>query len=357
MRIDAVWNRWIETLAALVVALHERWRARRALSVAIEGKRLMVRSGVLPGKRRDAAASPPGTGLAAAIASAGSRHFITLELPPDEMVLQRITVPAQAREFLPGIVRNQIERLSPWPIDQVVFGFDASPNPTDPETLDARVLMTSRGTLEAARAELAAMGVAADRIVARADGGAGAPPVTLWSRFDNGSGRGLERARRRVAAAVLAAVAVSAVASAWSLVSASAIRAQSEAAAASTAMLQRQLQLQPSPASAVSPTADPAERAWFLKETVPSGVIVLETLSRALPDTAYVTELSLQKSIVRLVGLTSDAPSLIAPLEHFGQFAEVRFFAPTTRGPDGRLFWFHIEARVEPHIGVAENTP
>ena len=101
--------------------------------------------------------------------------------------------------------------------------------------------------------------------------------------------------------------------------------------------------------------AAPAERAWVLKETAPSGVIVLETLSRALPDTAYVTELSLQKSAVRIVGLTSDAPSLIAPLEHDGQFADVRFFAPTTRGPDGRLFWFHIEAQVEPHIGVAED--
>jgi hypothetical protein len=34
-----------ETLAALVVALDERRRARRALSIAIEGKRLVVRSG------------------------------------------------------------------------------------------------------------------------------------------------------------------------------------------------------------------------------------------------------------------------------------------------------------------------
>ena len=353
MGIDAVWKRWIATLAALLVAAHERWRVRRALSVAIESKRLVVRSGTLPGSRRCAAASPSGSGLAAALASAGSRHFITLELPADEIVLQRITVPAQAREFLRGIVRNQIERLSPWPLDQVVFGFDVSASPMDPEALDARVLMTSRGNVEAARAELAAMGVAADRIVAREDGGA--PPVTVWSRFDSGSGRGLERTGQLVAVAVLAAVAVSAVLSAWSLVSASAIEAQSEEAAARTATLQRQLQ--PSRTSAVSPTADPAERAWFLKETSPSGVIVLETLSRALPDTAYVTELSLQKSIVRLVGLTSDAPSLIAPLEHFGQFAEVRFFAPTTRGPDGRLFWFHIEARVEPHIGVAESTP
>jgi general secretion pathway protein L len=53
--------------------------------------------------------------------------------------------------------------------------------------------------------------------------------------------------------------------------------------------------------------------------------------------------------------LTSDAPALIAPLE--GTFAEVHFFAPTTRGPDGRLFWFHIEARVDPQRAGAEARP
>jgi general secretion pathway protein L len=347
MRIDAVCKRWIELLAGLVIALREAWRARRALSVAIENKRLVVRSGP--------AASRSGLPPAADLASAARRHFITLELPAEEIVMQRINVPAQAREFLPGIVRNQIERLSPWPVDQVVFGFDAGASPADPATLEARVLMTFRGNVERARGELAALGLAADRIVAREAGGADTGPITLWSRFDTGSGRGLERVRRMVGAAVLAAIGASAVLCAWSLASASAIRSESEAVAARTAALQRQLQ--PSRASSPSAAADPAERAWILKQTAPAGVMVLEALSRALPDTAYVTELSLQKSTVRIVGLTSDAPSLIAPLEHSGQFTEVRFSAPSTRGPDGRLFWYHIEALVEPHIGVSEAAP
>ena len=142
--------------------------------------------------------------------------------------------------------------------------------------------------------------------------------------------------------------------SGWSLFSASAMRAESEEVAARTAALQRQLQ--PSRPAAPSATLDPAERAWALKQIAPAGMMVLETLSRALPDTAYVTELSLQKAMVRIVGLASDAPSLIAPLEHFGQFADVRFFAPSTRGPDGRLYWFHIEARIDPHNEVVEST-
>jgi general secretion pathway protein L len=346
MRIDAVWNRWIEIMAGLVIAMQEAWRARRALCIGLEHDRLVVRSGAM---------APEKVPTAAELTDAARGHFVTLELPSAEIVLQRINVPAQAREFLPGIVRNQIERLSPWPIDQVVYGFDASASPADPQTLDARVLMTSRAQVEAARGALAALGVAADRIVAHEQGGAGAPPVTLWSRLEHGSGRGLERTRRAIVVAVLAVIGVSVGLSAWSLFSASGLRAESEEVAARTAALQRQLQ--PSRAAAPSTSLDPAERAWILKQTAPAGMMVLETLSRALPDTAYVTELSLQKAMVRIVGLASDAPSLIAPLEHFGQFAEVRFFAPSTRGPDGRLYWFHIEARVEPHNDVLENAP
>jgi general secretion pathway protein L len=348
MSIVALWSRWIETLAGLLIAMQEAWRARHALTVAIEDKHLVVR-GADGATRRSR--KPPSAG---ALTAAARRHFITLEVPAHETVLQRINVPARAREFLPGIVRNQIERLSPWPADQVVYGFDASTSEGDAEALDARVVMASRATIEAARSELAALGVTADRIVACEAGRVGVAPVALWSRFDSGSGRGLERARRRVAAAVIATVLVSAGVTAWSLLSASAIRAESEDAAESTAALQRRLQPTRAAPSASLP---PPERAWALKETTPAGVLVLDALSQALPDSAYLTELTLQKSTVRIVGLTSDAPALIAPLEHFGQFADVRFFAPTTRGPDGRLFWFHIEARVEPHNDVVENAP
>jgi len=38
----------------------------------------------------------------------------------------------------------------------------------------------------------------------------------------------------------------------------------------------------------------PSERAWYAKETSPTAAIVLEALSRALPDGAYVTELRLE---------------------------------------------------------------
>jgi general secretion pathway protein L len=343
MRPEAILKRWIEILAGIVLGMHEAWRSRRALVLAVENKRLVIRGGNAAAALQSRRPSD--------VAAAARKAFVTLELPPDAIVRARISVPARACEFLGGVVRNQIERLSPWPAAEVVYGFDAAASLKDPETLDTRVLITPRANIDAAKNELAALGVAPDAIVAREAGEAGAPPVVVWSRYENRSGRGLNLLRHRIAVALAIVVALSGGVSAWSLVSASTIRSQSEETAARSDALQKELL--GTRATSGSAALDPAERAWKAKETSPSGVVLIETLSQALPDNAYLTELTLQQSTLRITGLTGDAPSLIAPLE--GAFAEVHFFAPTTRGPDGRSFWFHIEARVDPRHASTEH--
>jgi general secretion pathway protein L len=110
--------------------------------------------------------------------------------------------------------------------------------------------------------------------------------------------------------------------------------------------LRRQLQAPLTLKSAASLPAN--QRVWYEKEMSPSAAIVLEALSRALPDTAHLTEFTLQGVTLNIAGLTSDAPALIAPLEHSGSLTDVRFSAPTTRGADDAHFAFHIVGLVEP---------
>jgi general secretion pathway protein L len=371
--IPALWRRWTEVLTLVWFAWQEAQRARQAVAVARENEHFIVRKSPANARADGHPQTPEeypvlatlarGAEAPAQVTQAARGSLVVFELPSDIVVVRRITVPVQARGFLAGIIRNQIERLSPWYADEVVYGFDADVNAQDPASLDVRVFIALRSAIEEACHELDALGLPVDRIVTRPQtprdplanaeaGPAAATPVVLWSRLADTSPEHLAGLCRQLGMAIAAAVVISFGVSAWAMMSAASLSGESEEVMARARTLQRQIQ---GPAS--MSMLNPRERAWYAKETSPTTSILLEALSRALPDGAYLTELRLEQENLRIIGLANDAPSLIAPLEHSGHLSDVRFFAPTARGPDGKLFRFNIEAHVEPHFRMAESKP
>jgi general secretion pathway protein L len=365
MRIGAVLRRWIEILATLYLAWLESRRELRSLIVTRENGHVVVRQAepARDAMLRDAQAGnvlatlTPGAGVSADVSRAAHNSFVVLELPADKIVMRRITVPAQARKFLSGVIRNQIERLSPWPANGVVYGFATEAAAGDAAVVDVRILMAARTDVDAARQDLAALGLPVDRIVARgsdteaADEIAGS--VALWSRLADTSPDRLGSAVRAIGIGIAASVTVSLLLSSWALVSTASIRDEGEDVTARSRVLQRQVQTGRTASSMAS--IPPAERVWLLKETSISSVVLIEALSRALPESAYVNEIRLDKESLRIMGLADDAPALLAPLERSEHMTDVHFFAPTARGPDGKLFRFSIEAHVEPRIKIGED--
>ena len=365
-QIDGLLRRWLDVLAASYFAWRDAWRTQRTFVVSHDNNRFVLRKAPPDHKRAIRQELPQGEEEGRpvlAVLAAGERApegilraaqwgIVALEIPNENVVVRHISVPVQAREFVAGIIRNQIDRLSPWPSDQAIYGFEADVDAQEPTALDVRVLIASRAVIDAAREQITAIGLVVDRVVASWGTAGRAKAITLWSRLADVSPEYQAPMRRHIGIGIAATISACLVLSIWAMVSASFMRDGSDDIATRIDALRRQLQGPATLQSAAS--LPPNEREWYEKETSPSAVIVIEALSRALPDSAYLTELSLQNTTLRIVGLTTDAPPLIASLEHSGSLTGVHFFAPTTREPDGKHFRFHIGGRVEPHAVFAE---
>ncbi len=364
MRIGAIWKQWIEILARLYLSWSETARERRSLMVTFESSHVVVRRAEAT---RDAilqdaqagsvlATLAPGVEVSAELQRMVHNHFVVLEFPDHKVFVRRLSVPSQARKFLAGVISNQIERLSPWPAKDVVYGFEADDG-ADAAAVEVRIIMAARSDVDAVRHDLAALGLSIDRIVARdveSEAHGDSPgSITLWSRLEDRSRDNIGGVARKIGFGMAATVTVSVILSTWALLSAGSFRDESDGMAERSRLLQRQVQTGRS-ASALA-SMPPAERAWASKEMSTSSVIVMEALSRALPDSAYLTDIRLEKEQLRIVGLADDAPGLLAPLEKSKHMTDVRFFAPMARAPDGKRFRFSIEARVQPHISIGED--
>ena len=342
-------SRWIDSVVGTALAVLDRLVARRAVQLVeqqdgvftLEGRghngspsaeQMQVADGRVVGQ--------VSTGLATALR--GSR--VELVLQPGRFMFRPLELPRRAAEFLDGIVRAQIDRLTPWSASEAVFGW-TRPAEAGPERIGVTVAATARAMIMPLVEALAATGAASVAVSTVAHDTAGPLAIKV---FDE-SARGALDARRvrRALVAVLGVaglVAVAAVGTA-TVMAGTLNHRQDELARRIVERRAAMLGGRDGTLDAATAAQRTLERR---KHESPLTVIVLESLSRILPDHTYVTELRIEGDTLRLAGMTRDAPSLIGLLEQSSQFTRATFFAPTTRSPNEPGERFHIEARIEP---------
>jgi general secretion pathway protein L len=263
-------------------------------------------------------------------------------LRPDKILFRSIDFPKAAANFLDGMVRAQIDRLTPWSAGNSVFGL-TQPQPIANERIQLMLAATSRQKIQPLLRLAADAGAASIRVLAdKPDAPPASEPVRVFNQKLIGvAGIGLPRLLRYalLGACLAAAVSLGAGPHVGSVLDAEQQELQQRIAQLRAARLR------------VSQGGGSAEMMLAKrKQTSPSSVMVLEAVTRALPDSTYVTELRVDGDKVQMVGLTQDAPSLIRLLEQSSQFTRATFFAPTTRGQDEPGERFHIEAHITPHF-------
>lgn len=348
---SALFDEWIATVAGEIDSMIGRYAPRPQIVLGGEG------GGVLTARLKSARKGPalsdisfrisngrPSPPLPADWQAAFRGSRVETELAPAQVLFRPLDFPKQAADFLDGMIRTQIDRLTPWPAEDAVFGW-SSPSSSGQERIELTLAATSKREIEPLVQFIAGLGAQSLTAFANppAAGGAEGKIKVFDQPLRSAAHRVLDTPRtlRTVLLSAAAAAALALFAAAYF--------------GGGLESEQQQLMQRISQRRAALRLGSDTGSAFGLlakrKQTVPSTVVVLEALSQALPDGTYVTELRIDGDKVQVIGMTQDAPSLIRLIEKSPQFARATFFAPTTRGQNEPGEQFHIEARITPSFG------
>jgi general secretion pathway protein L len=268
----------------------------------------------------------------------GSR--VEVELQPVHVMTHLLDFPGKASDFLDGMIRAQIDRLTPWTVDDAVFGW-SPPAAVGNDRIEVTLAATSKLKVAPLLQLVEALDGASVAVYAKASAGR----ILLLDkplRSVIGPAVNVPRLLRVILlSAGIAAAASLLIGAYWG------DTLQSEFGDVQRRISQRRAALRLEANGTASSLGLLAKR----KQTTPSSVMVMEALSRVLPDSTYVTELRIEGDKVQVVGMTQDAPSLIRLLEQSPQFTRATFFAPTTRASNEAGESFHIEAHITAYFG------
>ncbi len=343
-------SRWFDDVASGCARLMRFvWRGRKLELVERPGGAFDVAS--RRGARLNALDQPPlrlamdhvGGDVPAPLRALLRRSDIHVSLDPSRFVFRQLELPRAAVPFLEGVVRAQIDRLTPWSASDAAFGWGA---PADIGEGKVRLIIAATARSVVAPIEEALIAARAHSIevsTSTDEDHSAVIPILV------GRARG-EADVRRLRLGLMLALGALGLAFAGCLVAWIVI-----GGAYDLELGDQQGQIADRRARLMNPQGSEAERALEAlkrrKLTTPSPVMILEALSRALPDDAHLTELRIENGSVQIAGLAGDASQLIHLIEQTRQFTHAAFSAPTVRGPNGGEL-FHIEAHLEPSFGA-----
>jgi general secretion pathway protein L len=347
-------SRWIDSVAGTVSGLLDRLRSDHHVQIiedAADTFTLRVadgggksRTSSLPDRQiriADGALADP---LPADWAKMlrGSRAEMVLR--PNRFLFRPLELPKRAVEFLEGIVRAQIDRLTPWTSADAVFGW-TPPTEAPNDRIELTIAATARAVVAPYVQAIANLGVASVAVLTTPADVPDAAPVRIFEQRARGVLE-IDRIRQALIALLLVSGLAAAGAMGYSAYALDSLDTEQQALDQKIAA--RRAAMRTGPAAAVSAQRLLERR----KRTTPSNVIVLEALSQILPDHTYVTELHIEGDKLQVVGVTRDAAALIGLLEQSPHFEHAAFYAPTTRTPGDPGERFHVEAHIKPVFAV-----
>lgn len=269
-----------------------------------------------------------------------------LLLEADEGLLCDDHLPAGAAADLDRIMPHRVDLLTPWPAERVHAGYRVAGKRKDGQ-VDVLLGVVPRAGVDATLARLAAWGITVDGVDILRDDGDPAELNLLTPKRERGG-----RAWR-----LLAGIAVPVILVGLGLAGMELYRLQQrlESREAHAAALEQRLADMPGLVTRIEALRRDAAFIPQQQRATPSPIVVLEVLSRILPDSIWLESVALEDGELTLSGYAEDAAQVLPIIESSAHFSAAQFRAPSTRvrvpGPGGgerEVERFTLSARVEP---------
>ena len=340
-RVQSGWNWFVEGLVEAAVSTLDRSRRRKPVRLEMgEGEANLVDgAGVRLGRLLlggDAAAFEPAS-LGRRLAGAA----IDIVIPPAWLSRRDLDPVALAsRPFLDAFVRHQIERVTPWRVGDTHYRILEQPLPDDAGRLGVAVVVVPKRLVGRVLAALEGIGPGTVRLRSAEDAaattsitvGGGQPALATAAR------RGVVWALGSAAFAVLGLIGVLQ----WQAgLVRDDIDDQDRVLAERKAVVMRQRR-------SADPAGEAGTKLRALRAARPMAVGVIDALSKALPDSAHLTALSIDRDRVTVAGVSTEPSGLVPALETSGDFADVTFGSATTPADSGGGDRFSLEMKALP---------
>ncbi len=275
----------------------------------------------------------------------GAKKQVIVRLPPDRVLRKVLDLPAAARENLGEILTFEMDRTTPFALDEVCFTYRILELARQTKRLSVELLILPRSSADPAIELVRSWGLSVDRLEVQTRGPRVAAAPGAVVDFLPAASEAQSPPRRRPLTVLLALTALALLVAALYLPLQKqdqvieTLRADVASAKRKADADRRQREERE---QAISQSNFIIER----KLRRPAFVDVLDELTTLLPDKTWLIRVRYYGDELQAFGNSPTASALVGLLEDSPMFTNTQFRAPVTRDPRLGVERFHIGTRV-----------
>jgi len=251
-----------------------------------------------------------------------------------------VTLPLSAERSLRQILMHQLERLVPLPVDEVEFEYQITARSTTARTLSVKLIVVTHASIDSALALVRSVGLSPRMIIAPSGVAGGDAQVTLWRANREQVVSPAQRWLRHGLEAT--AIVMLLLACGTYLYRLGEFRddlQQEVNAATKTSAAARDLINQHAQTEA-------ALGLLLRRQREMDPLMLLNELTKLVPDTMWVNQLSIRGRNVELIGYSPRVSDLISRIENHDVFYDPKFRSPITMSLDGKGERFDVSFNI-----------